>query len=91
VTSSGSTPAGVAVDRRRALSCVVCRHRAAEVDPATSGWLGADYAATGGPFPIRVRGVGVVAAATASGLSCQDDHDLIVEGIPAHLAEDGTR
>ncbi|WP_431914644.1 heme-binding protein [Nonomuraea jabiensis] len=53
------------------------------------GWLGADYAVTGGAFPIRVRGVGVVAAATASGLSSMEDHDLIVTGIRAHLAEAG--
>jgi uncharacterized protein (UPF0303 family) len=42
---------------------------------------------TGGSFPIRVRGVGVVAAATASGLSSPEDHDLIVAGIRAYLAE----
>jgi DNA-binding LacI/PurR family transcriptional regulator len=46
-------------------------------------------AVTGGSFPIRVRGVGVVAAATASGLSSQEDHDLIVEGIRAYLADVG--
>jgi uncharacterized protein (UPF0303 family) len=53
---------------------------------AAVGWLNADYAVTGGSFPIRVRGVGVVAAATASGLSSMDDHDLVVDGIRAHLA-----
>jgi uncharacterized protein (UPF0303 family) len=57
------------------------------IDPATGGWLGADYAVTGGSFPIRVRGGGVVAAATASGLSSREDHDLIVDGIRAYLTK----
>jgi uncharacterized protein (UPF0303 family) len=74
--------------RMEASSALVdARLSAAGVDPAAVGWLGAEYAVTGGGFPIRVRGVGVVAAATASGLSSQQDHDLIVEGIRAHLAE----
>ncbi|MFI1359935.1 heme-degrading domain-containing protein [Streptomyces sp. NPDC020898] len=73
--------------RMEASSALVdARLSAAGVDPAAIGWLGADYAVTGGSFPIRVRDVGVVAAATASGLSSQEDHDLIVEGIRAHLA-----
>jgi uncharacterized protein (UPF0303 family) len=66
---------------------VDARLSAANVDPVAAGWLGADYAVTGGSFPIRVRGVGVVAAATASGLSSMDDHDLIVEGIRAYLGD----
>jgi uncharacterized protein (UPF0303 family) len=70
---------------------VDARLSAAGVDPAATGWLGPEYAVTGGSFPVRVRGVGVVAAATASGLSSQEDHDLIVEGIRAHLAEGGKR
>ena len=68
---------------------VDARLSAAGIDPAATGWLGAEYAVTGGAFPVRVRGVGVVAAATASGLSSQEDHDLIVEGIRAYLAELG--
>jgi uncharacterized protein (UPF0303 family) len=56
------------------------------IDPATGGWLGPGYAVTGGSFPIRVRGAGVVAAATASGLSSREDHDLIVDGIRAYLS-----
>lgn len=56
-------------------------------DPASIGWLDHRYAITAGAFPIRVKGVGVVAVATASGLSSQEDHDLIVEGIRAHLTE----
>lgn len=74
--------------RMEASSALVdARLSAANVDPVATGWLGAEYAVTGGSFPIRVRGVGVVAAATASGLSSMDDHDLIVEGIRAFLAD----
>jgi uncharacterized protein (UPF0303 family) len=61
------------------------------IDPAAIGWLGHEYAVTGGSFPIRVRGVGVVAAATASGLASMEDHDLVVQGIRAHLAEEAGR
>jgi uncharacterized protein (UPF0303 family) len=74
--------------RMEASSALVdARLRAMNVDPVATGWLGADYAVTGGSFPIRVRGVGVVAAATASGLASQEDHDLIVEGIRAYLTD----
>ena len=74
--------------RMEASSALVdARLSAAGVDPAAIGWLGPDYAVTGGSFPIRVRGVGVVAAATASGLSSMDDHDLIVQGVRAFLAD----
>lgn len=40
---------------------------------------------TGGSVPIRVRGAGVVAALTISGLSSEDDHALAVEAIRAVL------
>lgn len=70
---------------------VEARHRAAGIDAASFGWLPTDsYAITGGSFPIRVRGVGVVAAVTASGLSSEDDHALVVRGIREHLAEEPT-
>ncbi|RRR98100.1 heme-degrading domain-containing protein [Glycomyces terrestris] len=62
------------------------RHQAKGVDAAATGWLdAADYAVTGGSFPVRVRGIGVVAAVTVSGLSSMDDHELVVAGIRAHL------
>lgn len=64
---------------------VAARLSAAQVDAAAIGWLGSDYAVTGGSFPVRVRGVGVVAAVTVSGLSSQADHDLVVDGIRRHL------
>ena len=77
--------------RMEASSALVdARLSAAAIDPVATGWLDTGYAVTGGSFPIRVRGVGVVAAATASGLSSQDDHDLIVDGIRAYLADAGT-
>ncbi|UTW12116.1 heme-degrading domain-containing protein [Marinobacterium rhizophilum] len=44
-----------------------------------------DYAAHGGSFPVRVRGVGVVAVMTVSGLPSRDDHELIVAVLAAHL------
>jgi uncharacterized protein (UPF0303 family) len=74
--------------RMEASSALVdARLSAAGVDPVATGWLGVEYAVTGGSFPIRVAGVGVVAAVTASGLSSMDDHELVVEGIRAYLAE----
>ena len=39
------------------------------------------YTLAGGAVPIRVAGAGVVAVATVSGLSSQDDHALVVEGL----------
>jgi uncharacterized protein (UPF0303 family) len=45
------------------------------------GLPGADYADSGGAVPIRVRGVGVVAVATVSGLPQVEDHELVVKGL----------
>ncbi|MEV1246014.1 heme-binding protein [Nonomuraea sp. NPDC050022] len=74
--------------RMEASSALVdARLSAMGANPVAAGWLGVEYAVTGGSFPIRVREAGVVATATASGLSSQEDHDLIVEGIRAYLAE----
>lgn len=66
------------------------RLSAAGVDPASIGWLDERYAVTGGSFPLRVHGVGVVAAITASGLSSQEDHDLVVSGLQTHLRTNTT-
>jgi len=53
------------------------------IDATAVGWLDGGYAITGGSVPVRVRGVGVVAAVTAAGLSSDADHDIVVEGIVA--------
>lgn len=56
------------------------------VDPAAIGWLDSTYAVTGGSVPVRVAGAGVVAAVTASGLSSEQDHDFVVQGLETYLA-----
>jgi uncharacterized protein (UPF0303 family) len=43
----------------------------------------ADYAASGGSVPMVVRGVGVVGAATVSGLPDVEDHALVVAALDA--------
>jgi uncharacterized protein (UPF0303 family) len=43
------------------------------------------YAAHGGSFPVRIRGVGVVGTVTVSGLPQADDHALVVEAISTFL------
>lgn len=47
---------------------------------------GEDYAAAGGGFPIRVKGVeGVVGVILVSGLHQEEDHKLAVDGIREYL------
>lgn len=48
------------------------------------GWLPDDAIAAGGSVPLRVDGVGMVAALTVSGLASDEDHDLAVAAIQAH-------
>ena len=45
-----------------------------------------EYADHGGAVPVRVAGVGVVAAATVSGLPQVDDHRLVVRGLRLLMA-----
>lgn len=45
-----------------------------------------DYAAHGGSFPIRVRGVGLVGTVTVSGLPQEEDHRLVVATLDHFLA-----
>lgn len=46
------------------------------------------YAVHGGGFPVKVRGVeGVVGVIVVSGLTQEDDHDVIVNGIKEYLAK----
>jgi uncharacterized protein (UPF0303 family) len=57
-----------------------------DFDPTQGGWLAPeDYTLAGGSFPVRVRGAGVVAAVTVSGLSSDDDHQLVVDSIREFL------
>lgn len=51
-----------------------------------NGLSEADFADHGGAVPIRVKGVGMVAVATVSGLPSRDDHALVVRGLEALLA-----
>lgn len=51
-------------------------------DMFEAGWLDpAEYALAGGAVPVRVRGVGVVAVATVSGLPSADDHAVVVQAL----------
>jgi uncharacterized protein (UPF0303 family) len=47
-----------------------------------------DYAPHGGCFPIIVRNTGVVGTITASGLSQEDDHKLVVQAIRDFLTQE---
>ena len=50
------------------------------------GMDGSLYAASGGGFPVRVRGAGVVGAVTVSGLPHEQDHALVVDCLRRFLA-----
>jgi uncharacterized protein (UPF0303 family) len=51
------------------------------------GLSAADYADSGGAVPVRVKGVGMVAVATVSGLPQVEDHKLVVRGLKTLLAK----
>ncbi len=53
---------------------------------ANNGLAEADYAVHGGSFPVRVQGVGVVAAVTVSGLPQIEDHALVVRALEVLLS-----
>jgi uncharacterized protein (UPF0303 family) len=59
------------------------------IDQWTVGWFDSQrFTATGGAFPIRVRGAGVVAVATLSGLASADaDHDFVFDSLEAYLRQ----
>ncbi len=61
------------------------RHRAKGETLAKHGLDSAEFADHGGAVPIRVRGVGVVAVATVSGLPQVEDHQLVVRGLRQFL------
>lgn len=46
-----------------------------------------DFADHGGSFPVRVKGTGVVAAITVSGLASADDHGMIIGVLTEFLNE----
>lgn len=52
-----------------------------------NGLSGADYAASGGSFPITVEGTGCIGAVTVSGLPQRDDHNLVVEALALLLGK----
>ncbi len=57
-----------------------------DYDPTQGGWLAPeDYTLAGGSFPIRVQGAGVIGAITASGLTSDEDHQLVADGIRNYL------
>lgn len=82
--------AAVVARMEQSSALVAARDAAAGTDVTTAGWPAAEYAVTGGAFPIRVAGAGVVAVITASGLTSQEDHDLVVEGLRRFLAGSGS-
>ncbi len=57
------------------------KHREKGETLAKHGLDSADHADHGGAVPIRVKGVGVVAVATVSGLPQVEDHRLVVQGL----------
>ncbi len=59
------------------------RHEAKGHTLARSGLPDADYALSGGAVPVTVKGAGIVAVATVSGLPDTEDHALVVRGIRA--------
>ena len=60
------------------------RFAAQGVDVWTAPWFDTNrYTTAGGSVPVRVMGVGVVAAVTVSGLTSEEDHDFAVEALDA--------
>jgi uncharacterized protein (UPF0303 family) len=65
---------------------LAARFEAQGLDLAAAGWFDTErFAAAGGSFPVRVRGVGVVAAITVSGLTSDEDHDFVIEGLTQYV------
>jgi uncharacterized protein (UPF0303 family) len=50
------------------------------------GLNAADYVAAGGGFPIILKGTGCVGVIGVSGLSRQEDHELVVEAVAEFLS-----
>ncbi|WP_374372558.1 heme-degrading domain-containing protein [Tabrizicola sp.] len=62
------------------------QHKAKDETLARHGLRAEDYADNGGAVPIKVRGAGVVAVATVSGLPQVEDHKLVVRAIRTLMA-----
>ena len=92
----GSTPdqavwaakkAAVVLRLEKSSALAAAQFEAMDFDPSSIGWLSKEeYALTPGSFPIRVQGVGVVAAVSVSGLSSEGDHALIIDTLREWLA-----
>jgi len=64
------------------------RFAAQGIDQWEAGWFDTtQFAAAGGSVPVRVHGVGAVAAVTVSGLLSDDDHDFVVDALDAYVQE----
>lgn len=76
------------VDRYDASSYLVGRRlaHAGETLDASRGVDPASFAAHGGAFPVRVRGVGLVGSVAVSGLAQAADHSLVVEVVKEYLS-----
>ncbi|MWB98509.1 heme-binding protein [Agromyces seonyuensis] len=67
-----------------ASALVAARMLAMGFPEGSNAWLDpAEYALAGGGVPIVVAGAGIVAAATVSGATSEQDHRLVVDGIRA--------
>ena len=71
----------VALMFQEASLLVGMRHRSKGETLAKHGLDAADHADHGGAVPIRVKGAGVVAVATVSGLPQVEDHKLVTRGL----------
>ena len=65
---------------------LAARFVAQGVDLEAAGWFDTErFTDAGGSFPLRVRGVGVVAAVTVSGLTSDEDHDFVIDGLTQYI------
>ena len=65
---------------------LAARFAAQGVDPLTAEWFDTKrFTNAGGSFPLRVRGVGVVAAVTVSGLTSDEDHDFVIDSLTQYV------
>jgi uncharacterized protein (UPF0303 family) len=65
---------------------VEARFSAQGIDVWTAPWFDTKlFAAAGGSCPVRVRGAGVVAAVTVSGLTSNEDHDFVIDALDTYV------